>query len=110
VAFFVFLTLAPLPLAWQIASRIVFIPVLAGLSYEVLKLAANARWMAWASRPGIWLQAITTKEPTSDQVEVAIASLLNALDDIELAEVHNRGPVNEAALAAERTSEEAPPQ
>ena len=110
VAFFVFLTLAPLPLAWQIAARIVFIPVLAGLSYEVLKLAANARWMAWASRPGMWLQAITTKEPTDDQVEVAIASLLNALDDEELADVHGRGPVNEAALAAERTSEEAPPQ
>jgi len=107
VAFFVFLTLAPLPLAWQIAARIVFIPVLAGLSYEVLKLAANAPWMAWASRPGMWLQAITTKEPTDDQVEVAIASLLNALDDSELADVHGRGPVNEAALAAELTSEEA---
>jgi len=110
VAFFVFLTLAPLPIGWQIAARIVFIPVLAGLSYEVLKLAANARWMAWASRPGIWLQAITTKEPTDDQVEVAIASLLSALDDEELADVHGRGPVNEAALAAERTDQEASPE
>lgn len=107
VAFFVFLTLAPLPLAWQIAARIVFIPVIAGLSYEILKLAAGARWMAFASKPGIWLQAITTKEPTADQVEVAIASLLNALDTDELAEVHSRGPVNAAALAAEPTEETA---
>ncbi len=103
VAFFVFLTLAALPLSWQIAARVVFIPVLAGLSYEILKLAANARWMAWASRPGIWLQSITTQEPSDDMVEVAIASLLAALDEEELADVSSRGPINAAALAAERT-------
>jgi len=107
VAFFVFLTLAPLPLAWQIAARLVLIPVIAGLSYELLKLAADARWMAWASRPGIWLQAITTKEPTDDQVEVAIASLVAALDEEELADVTARGPIDAGALAAERSGEEA---
>lgn len=105
VAFFVFLTLAPLPLEWQIAARLVFIPVIAGLSYEILKLAANARWMAWASQPGMWLQAITTKEPTDDQVEVAIASLLAALDDQELGDVNARGPVAAGALAIERTED-----
>lgn len=105
VAFFVFLTLAPLAFIWQIVARIVFIPVIAGLSYEILKLAAGARWMSFASKPGMWLQAITTKEPTDDQVEVAIASLLNALDEEELADVHTRGPVNAAALAAEPSEE-----
>ena len=90
-----------------------FIPVIAGLSYEILKLAANARWMSWASRPGMWLQAITTKEPTDDQVEVAIASLLAALDEEEMAAVQARGPINEGALAAERSEdleEEAAPE
>jgi len=110
VAFFVFLTLAPLPLGWQIAARLVFIPVIAGLSYEILKLAANASWMAWASQPGMWLQAITTKEPTDDQVEVAIASLLAALDTEELADVTSRGEIAPGALAAERTEAEAQPE
>jgi len=102
VAFFVFLTLAGLPLAWQIASRLLFIPIIAGLSYEVLKLASARRWMAWATRPGIWLQRITTKEPSDDMVEVAVASLLAALDEEELAAVHTRGPIADGALAAER--------
>jgi len=58
---------------WLVASRVLLIPVIAGLSYEVLKLADAYRWMSIASRPGIWLQRLTTREPTDDQVEVAIA-------------------------------------
>ncbi len=98
VAFVVFLTLAPLPFVWQVAARILLIPVIAGISYEVLKVAAGHRWMAWASQPGIWIQAITTKEPSDDQVEVAIASLLTALDPDEVDEVHQRGGVAPGAL------------
>ncbi len=101
VAFVVFLTLAPLPFLIQVAARILLIPVIAGISYEVLKAAAGHRWMAWASKPGIWIQAITTKEPSDDQVEVAIASLLAALGPTEIEEVKARGAVNEAALLAE---------
>jgi uncharacterized protein YqhQ len=102
VAFFVFLTLAPLQFVWQVLARVVLIPVIAGLSYEVLKLGANSRWMSWANQPGIWLQRITTKEPTDDMVEVAVASLLAALSDEEVADVEQRGPIVAAALAAER--------
>jgi uncharacterized protein YqhQ len=101
VAFFVFLLLAPLPLIWQIIARIVLIPVIAGISYEVLKAAAGHQWLSWASRPGIWIQAITTKEPSDDQVEVAVTSLLAALDDRAIDEVKQRGPVVAAALTAE---------
>ena len=108
VAFFVFLTLAPLPITWQIIARIVFIPVIAGLSYEVLKAAANASWMAWASQPGIWLQAITTREPTDDQVEVAIASLLAALDEGERSDVEDRGTIAAGALAVEYSEDVEP--
>jgi uncharacterized protein YqhQ len=101
VAFVVFLTLAPLDFLYQVIARVLLIPVIAGISYEVLKAAAGQTWLAWASRPGIWIQAITTKEPSDDQVEVAIASLLSALDPEEIDEVRERGPVNAAALAAE---------
>ena len=102
VAFFVFLLLAPLPFVWQVLARIVLIPVIAGLSYEVLKLGANQSWMSWANRPGIWLQRITTQEPTDDMVEVAVASLLAALSEDEVATVGERGPIVAAALGAER--------
>ena len=101
VAFFVFLLLAPLPLVWQIISRIVLIPVIAGISYEILKAAAGHQWLSWASTPGMWIQAITTKEPSDDQVEVAVTSLLAALGDDAVDEVKQRGPVVAAALAAE---------
>ena len=102
VAFVVFLSLAPLPFVWQVIARIVLIPLIAGLSYEVLKMGANQRWMSWANQPGIWLQRITTKEPTDDMVAVAVASLLAALSAEEVSEVEERGPIVAAALAAER--------
>ncbi len=101
VAFFVFLLLAPLQFVWQVVARLALIPVIAGISYEVLKAAAGHRWLAWASKPGMWIQSITTKEPGDDQVEVAVTSLLAALDDEAVNEVKQRGPVAAAALAAE---------
>jgi len=104
VAFFVFLALAPLSFVWQVIARIVLLPVIAGLSYEVLKLGANAKWMSWANRPGIWLQAITTKEPEDDMVTVAVASLLAALTDEAVVEVEGRGAIADGALAAARAA------
>lgn len=101
VAFVVFLTLAPLPFALQVIARVVLIPVIAGVSYEVLRAAAGKSWLAWASRPGIWIQAITTKEPDDTMVEVAIASLLAALEPDAVDEVKARGEIAPAALAAE---------
>lgn len=104
VAFFVFMLLAPLPLIWQIISRIVLIPVIAGISYEILKAAAGHQWLSWASAPGMWIQAITTKEPTDDMVEVAVASLLAALQPDAVDEVESRGPIVAGALAVEYDS------
>jgi uncharacterized protein YqhQ len=100
VAFFVFLTITSLPFVWQVASRVLLIPVIAGLSYEVLKVADQVSWMAWASRPGIWLQAITTKEPDDPMVEVAVTSLLAALTEDQATDVRSRGPVASGALTA----------
>jgi uncharacterized protein YqhQ len=100
VAFFVFLFLAPAPILWQILGRVLLIPVIGGVSYEVLKAAAGHRWLAWASRPGIWIQSITTAEPSDEMVEVAVASLLGALHPDETAEVKLRGEVVPGALLA----------
>jgi uncharacterized protein YqhQ len=83
---------------WLLASRVLLIPVIAGISYEILKMAANQRWMSLASRPGIWLQRLTTREPTDDQVEVAVASLLAALGSDDRSAVMERGPVAPGAL------------
>ncbi len=88
-------------LPWLIASRILLIPVIAGLSYEILKAADATRWLALAARPGIWLQRLTTREPDESQVEVAIASLLASLDEDATVEVHQRGEIAPAALEAE---------
>jgi uncharacterized protein YqhQ len=58
--------------------RLLLLPVIAGISYEIMKLAAkkaSQRWAQILSAPGVWLQGITTKEPSVDQIEVAIAAL-----------------------------------
>lgn len=61
----------------RIASRIVLVPVIAGVSYEVLRLAgrSNSKIMDIVSRPGMWMQGLTTKEPDDSMIEVAIASV-----------------------------------
>jgi uncharacterized protein YqhQ len=101
IALVVFTALGRPSWPWLIASRIVLIPVIAGFSYELLKAAADHRWLAVASKPGIWLQRLTTGEPSDDMVEVAVASLLAALTDGEREDVAARGPIAPGAAAAE---------
>lgn len=61
-------------LGYQVALRVVLLPVVAGLAYEVLRLGADQSnpLLRWLAVPGLWLQRITTKEPDDAQVEVAI--------------------------------------
>jgi uncharacterized protein YqhQ len=62
---------------WTILSRIIAIPIIAGLAFEMLRLGArfqNSVVMRVLMAPGLWLQKITTRQPTRDQIEVAIAS------------------------------------
>jgi uncharacterized protein YqhQ len=64
--------------------RFAFIPVIGGVSYELLKLSANPaarRYMAFLIWPGMFLQKLTTKEPSTDQIEVAIAALDACIGD-----------------------------
>ena len=66
----------------RLVLRILLVPVIAGVSYEVLRLAGNSdsKFMDIVSRPGLWLQHLTTSEPNADMVEVAIASVEAVFD------------------------------
>ena len=66
------------PVLWQrILLRLALLPLVAGLSYEVIRLAAaKDNWLTGIiSRPGLWLQRLTTQRPADDQLEVAVAAL-----------------------------------
>jgi len=69
----------------RILSRILLVPVIAGLSYEVLRLAGRHDNMLITiiSAPGLWLQKLTTTEPDDAQLEVALTALKGVLEDEE---------------------------
>jgi uncharacterized protein YqhQ len=82
VSILAFAVVGNLPPVMLILSRIILIPIIAAISYELLQLGARHRSHAivrWLWSPGIWVQAITTKQPTDDMIEVAIVSLEQAL-------------------------------
>lgn len=88
---------------WLVATRLIGIPIIAGLAYELLRFSGLGRtdWLARIlAAPGLWLQKLTTNRPADDQIEVAIASMVTALDEEKLADVVARGPVPESAVAA----------
>ena len=76
ISIFFFMIVRVDGVALRIASRIILIPVIAGVSYEILQLAgrSNSKFMDLVSRPGMWMQALTTKEPDDSMIEVAIAA------------------------------------
>lgn len=67
--------------AAKFASRIALLPVIAGLSYELIRFAARKRsgLMALMTAPGLWLQKITTQPPSDEQAAVAICALEGAM-------------------------------
>ena len=72
----------PSPWPLLIGSRIVLIPVIAGLAYEAIKWGAahiDHPFIASIMAPGLALQGLTTREPSSDQVEVAATALREVL-------------------------------
>jgi uncharacterized protein YqhQ len=66
----------------KLAGRIALLPVVAGVSYEIIRFAAKRRQslVAVMTAPGLWLQRITTKPPSDDQTAVAIHALEGAMD------------------------------
>ena len=83
VSIFVFAFLGWPDLWLRILSRVVLLPVVAGLSYEIIKLSANSDncVLGWAIKPGLWLQYMTTREPDDDMIEVAIESVKAVLPE-----------------------------
>jgi len=88
VSVLVFSLLGRPPMLWRILSRIVLIPVVAGLGYEVIKFGAahqHNRLVRWVLSPSLALQHLTTGEPTLDMLEVAVKALQRVLADEDLA-------------------------
>lgn len=72
-----FTLLGPMPLLWRLASRILLLPVIAGISYEYLRWTANhihRPVVRLLVRPNLALQGLTTREPSLDIIEVSIAA------------------------------------
>ena len=82
IAIFVFAFLGQPPLPWLIASRILLLPLIAGLAYELIRFAGKHtgnRALMTLLAPGLWLQRLTTREPSLDQLEVSIRALREVL-------------------------------
>lgn len=75
-------------LLWRVASRLLLIPVVAGISYELLKWAGRSDniLVKVLSLPGLYLQKLTTCEPETEQLEVAIAAMKAVLVDADTPE------------------------
>ncbi|MEK7216634.1 MAG: DUF1385 domain-containing protein, partial [Chloroflexota bacterium] len=81
VSLVVFALLGQPPVEWRLLSRIILLPFIAGVSYEILRFGAihlGQGWVWLTVAPGLALQRLTTRQPDDDQVEVALASF-NAL-------------------------------
>jgi uncharacterized protein YqhQ len=65
----------------KLLSRLILIPLIAGLSYEIIRFAAKHQnvLLNLITLPGLWLQRVTTKEPSDDQLEIAIRALDEAI-------------------------------
>lgn len=89
ISIFIF-TFLGWPSLWErILSRILLMPVVAGISYEIIRFAGkhmDKPWVRAAILPGLALQKLTTSQPDDDQIEVAIASLKAVLPPEEIIE------------------------
>jgi uncharacterized protein YqhQ len=89
-------------LLFVIGSRFVLVPLIAGLSYEVIRLSArnmNRAAVRALMRPGLLLQRLTTRTPDLDQLEVAITSLRAVMTAEQLADVDSRVGLRIPAVA-----------
>lgn len=89
VSIFMFAFLGWPDLWLRILSRVVMLPLVAGISYEIIRYAGNhceRNWVAVCMKPGLWLQYMTTREPSDDQIEVAVRALEAVRTDAGTAE------------------------
>jgi uncharacterized protein YqhQ len=89
VAIFLFAPIGLPEWHWLVLSRVLGVPVIAGISFEVIKFAGRNRRRSWVRAVmwlGLMLQKLTTREPDRDQLAVAIAALTAVLTDQSPAE------------------------
>ncbi|MDR2006859.1 MAG: DUF1385 domain-containing protein [Acidaminococcales bacterium] len=78
ISIFIFAFLGWPSIVWRIASRVLLMPVVAGISYEIIRFAGNNfqyRLVRLLMLPGLLLQKLTTREPSGEQIEVAVKAL-----------------------------------
>jgi uncharacterized protein YqhQ len=93
IAIFVFAFFGRPVWYWLIAERILLLPLIAGLAYELIRFAGkhqDNRVLMTLLAPGMWLQRLTTREPTLDQLEVGIRALREVLNLEEQRSTENR--------------------
>jgi uncharacterized protein YqhQ len=94
VSIVVFALLLGPPMEWRIASRVLLLPVIAAISYEIIRFSGTHQnhWVGRVlARPGLLLQRLTTREPDDSQIEVAIVAMESALSaDGETREVSHQ--------------------
>ena len=82
VSILVFAFLQRPPIEWRIVSRILLVPVIAGISYEVIRFSGahqNSAFGHFMAVPGLLLQRLTTRQPDDSQIEVAICAMETAM-------------------------------
>jgi uncharacterized protein YqhQ len=81
IAMFIYMLVPAVTFWGRFASRLALLPVIAAVSYELIRFAAKhgSSLFAVMTKPGLWLQRITTQPPEDDQVETAIAALNEAM-------------------------------
>jgi uncharacterized protein YqhQ len=83
ISVFVFAFFGRPPIYWLVLSRILLLPVIAGIAYELIRFAGkhtDNRVLMTLLAPGLWLQRLTTREPSLDQLEVSIRALREVLE------------------------------
>ena len=106
VSIFMFAFLGWPDLWLRILSRVVLLPLVAGISYEIIRFAGSCDnpFVAMCMKPGLWLQYLTTREPSDDQIEVAVRALeaVRPVETIETVETETVGTLKSSILPVER--------
>lgn len=111
VSVLVFSSFGRPPMWLRILSRIAFIPLIAGLGYEIIKFGAahrHNRLVRWALMPSLALQRLTTREPTLDMLEVAITALQRVLIEEGLVASKVENPADQTGVAQAKVVAELP--
>lgn len=109
ISILVFAVLGRPPMVWRIVSRVVLVPVIAGIAYEFLKFTAahlSNRAVRWLAAPGLALQRLTTREPDESMLEVGMVALreairLDELEEVEQAALQTATPVRSSVGVGE---------